>query len=45
MHADAHCDGFLARIEVYEPWNMTSDEFGIDAFFEVTDATHRRVRE
>jgi hypothetical protein len=45
MHANAHRDGFLARVKVYESWNVPRDELSIDAFFEVADATHRRVRE
>jgi hypothetical protein len=45
MHADADRDGFLARVKVYESWNVTRNELGIDALFEVADATHHPVGE
>jgi hypothetical protein len=43
MHADADRDSFLARVKVYESWNVTSNKLGIYALFEVADATHHRV--
>jgi hypothetical protein len=44
MHADAGCRGFLAGVEMNEPWNAALGEFDVDAVLEFADGFHRAIR-